>query len=369
MVKVVVDGVIYGIQKRGGISRYFTEILGRIGREHEDVEVILHLPQGCNAMVPNGRGIRKINDLNLRPGRVFNRPCRWLSKMRAGTARPDIFHSTYYTAPYWPRLKSVVTVHDFIHEKFTSLLGDGALIERKRRVLEKADVVVAVSRCTKDDVLRYTKVDAARIAVIYHGVNDTFASGRVTPETRQSFREKHNLAEPYWLYVGRRGSYKNFGSLLRAFVRVGPDTGGRLLAVGGSERLEIWQVDLLVRNRLEQRVRVLSDIDDEEMRLAYSCAAGFVFPSLDEGFGIPLLEAMACGTPVIASDIPVFREVARDAAVYFDPHDDEALAETMMRVLDESTRRDLVEAGRRRVRDFSWNEAARRLVDVYRSLE
>ena len=81
------------------------------------------------------------------------------------------------------------------------------------------------------------------------------------------------------------------------------------------------------------------------------------------------MKAMACGTPVIASDIPVFREVARDAAVYFDPHDDEALAETMMRVLDESTRRDLVEAGRRRVRDFSWDEAARRLVDVYRSLE
>ena len=368
MVRVVVDGVIYGMQKRGGINRYFTEILCRIGNNRDDVEFILHLPRGCGDMIPNGRGIRSVSDLNLRPGRVFNGPSRWLSKMRVRRAQPRIFHSTYYTTPYWSGLRSVVTVYDFIHEKFPSLLGKRPFTEQKRAVLERADVVVAISDCTKDDVLRYTDVDEAKISVIYPGVGDGFLCAQVNPRDARRFRDKHKLGDPYWLYVGRRESYKNFGNLVRAFVRVGAETGGHLLAVGGGDRLEPWQVDVVVRNRLERRVHVVSDVEDDEMRLAYSCAAGFVFPSLDEGFGIPLLEAMACGTPIIASDIPVFREVAGEAAIYFDPHDEEALADAMIRVLDESTRRDLVNAERQRVGDFSWDEAARRLGALYRSL-
>lgn len=369
MLRVLVDGVIYGAQKFGGISRCFTETFSRIGNQTGGIEIILHLPPNCQATIPKGKWIRKIRDYNIRPRTLFHPLVSSLSKARAWSLHPQIFHSTYYTLPYWSGLRTVVTVYDFIYEKYPSLLGDARpFIEQKRRVIEQADAIVAVSHSTKRDILEYARVDEAKIAVIYPGVSDAFLAPSHTEDDREGFREKHKVGNPYWLYVGPRGLYKNFGTFLRAFIRAARETDGYIVAVGGEVKLESWQVDLLIRNRLDQRVRLLSEIDDEALRLAYSAAAGFVFPSLAEGFGIPLLEAMACGTPIIASDIPVFREIAADAALYFDPYDEESLAEAMTQVLEQTTRQSLVERGRKRVSEFSWDTASGKLENVYKSL-
>jgi len=260
-------------------------------------------------------------------------------------------------------------VHDFIYEKYPSLLGDARrFIEQKRRVIEQADAMVAVSHSTKEDILEYTKADEAKIEVIYHGVSDGFLGSSPSGLDSSKFQEKYGIADRYWLYIGKRGLYKNFGTLLRSFVRVAFQTIGHLVAVGGEAQLEPWQVDILVRNRLEQRVHLLSTIDDETLRIAYSGSVALVFPSLSEGFGIPLLEAMASGTASLASEIPVFREIAADAALYFDPYDEESLAEAMTQVLDQTTTQSLVEKGRKRVRAFSWDTASRKLENVYKRL-
>jgi glycosyltransferase involved in cell wall biosynthesis len=283
--------------------------------------------------------------------------------------RPQIFHSTYYALPYWPELRSVVTVHDFIYEKFSSLLGDAHdFIQQKKYVIERADAIIAVSHSTKEDILEYTAAEEEKITVIYHGVSEAFLDQAPSEEKKKAFREKHRVGNPYWLYVGPRGLYKNFGTFLRAFVKVAPCTDGYLIAVGGEPKLEPWQVDLLIRNRLDQKVRLFSEVDDEALSLAYSASVGLVSPSLAEGFGIPLLEAMACGTPIIASDIPVFREIATDSALYFNPYDEEALAEAMTKVLDETTRENLTRKGQRRVANFSWDTASCILGSVYKSL-
>jgi glycosyltransferase involved in cell wall biosynthesis len=284
--------------------------------------------------------------------------------------RPQVFHSTYYTLPYWSGLRSVVTVHDFIHEKFPALLGGNAhqFIEQKRNVIESADAIVAVSQSTKDEILAHTKAEESKIVVIYHGVNDAFLTASPSEADIRMFRETHKIDGPYWLYVGNRGLYKNFGTLLRAFVRVARETGGYLVAVGGGAKLEPWQVDLLIKNRLEQRVHLLQVMDDDDLEAAYAGAMAFVFPSLAEGFGIPLLEAMAVGTPIVASDVPVFREVAGEAALFFDPYDEKGLATAMIKILDESVRGNLMEKGRKRVREFSWDTAASKLGDVYKGL-
>lgn len=363
MIRVLIDGVIYGQQSFGGISRCFTEILARLGHQYDDIEVILHVPRHCRVMLPKAKWIREIRDCNLRPYRIF----RGVSKSWVRSLRPQIFHSTYYTSPYWQELKRVVTVHDFIHERYTSLTGDARLfINQKRREIEEADAIVAVSHSTRNDILTYTRADQSRITVIHHGVSNSFLV--TSGIDRHTFRESHKIGDPYWLYVGNRGLYKNFGTLLRAFVQVAPQTDGYLVAIGGENKLEPWQVDLLIRYRLEQRVCLLHATDDEALRLAYLGSAAFVFPSLAEGFGIPLLEAMACGAPVVAADIPVFREIATDSALYFDPYDEEALAYKMIQVLDENMRHRLVERGLKRVKEFSWDSAACKLVDVYKSL-
>ena len=373
MGRVLVDGVMYGRQAFGGITRCFTETLSLLGLHHDGIQVILHLPGHCQAGTPRAKWIREIRDWDLRPQRVFGRITRGMGKARTRLLRPQIFHSTYYTSPYWLGMRSVFTVYDFIDERFPAMRGNPhSLSAQKRRVIESADAIVAISHSTKNDILTYTKAEESRIIVIHPGVNEAFLTASSSEADIRTFRETHRLFDnPYWLYVGNRGPtalYKNFGTLLRAFVQVAPQTGAWLVTVGGEPRLEPWQADLLIRNRLEQRVRLLPAMGDDDLRVAYSGAATFVFPSLGEGFGIPLLEAMACGTPVVASDIPVFREVAADSALYFDPHDEEALADAMIGVLDKDVRRDLVERGRKRVSQFSWDAAARKLGDVYKSL-
>lgn len=370
MVRVLLDGVIYGLQEFGGISRYFTENCIRLGLHCNGIKLILHLPAGCRAKTPEAKWIKQIRDSSLWPQRIFRGVCEGASKAMIRMLHPQVFHSTYYTLPYWSGLRSVVTVHDFIHERFPALLGGNAhqFIEQKRNVIESADAIVAVSQSTKDEILAHTKAEESKIVVIYHGVNDAFLTASPSEADIRMFRETHKIDGLYWLYVGNRGCYKNFGTLLRAFVRVARETGGYLVAVGGKNKLEPWQVDLLIKNRLEQRVRLSHAMDDDDLQVAYAGAAAFIFPSLAEGFGIPLLEVMAVGTPIVASDIPVFREVAADAALYFDPYDEKALADAMMQVLDGTVRQSLVEEGRRRIRDFSWDAAATKLGDVYKSL-
>lgn len=369
MVRVLIDGVIYGLQEFGGISRYFTENCIRLGLNCNGIKLILHLPAGCRAKTPEAKWIKQIRDSSLWPQRIFRGVCEGASKAMIRMLHPQVFHSTYYTLPYWSGLRSVVTVHDFIHERFPALLGDvHQFIEQKRNVIENADIIVAVSHSTKNDILTYTKAEESKIVVIYHGVNDAFLTASPSEEDIRMFRETHKIDGPYWLYVGNRGHYKNFGTLLRSFVRVAPQTGGYLVAIGGGAKLERWQVDLLIQNRLEQRVRLLHAMDDDDLEVAYAGAAAFVFPSLMEGFGIPLLEAMAVRTPIVASDIPVFREIAGEAALFFDPYDEKGLATAMIQILDESVRGNLMEKGRKRVIGFSWDTATRKLWDVYKSI-
>ena len=172
----------------------------------------------------------------------------------------------------------------------------------------------------------------------------------------------------YWLYVGKRGHYKNFGTLLRAFIKASSQIDCYLVAVGGEPVLEPWQEDLLIKNRLEQRVLLLHNINDSDLSNAYTGASAFIYPSLEEGFGIPLLEAMNSGTPIAASDIPVFKEVAADAACYFDPYDENMLADVMTKLLDKKISSNLIKRGKERIKHFSWDKAANQLSQVYMSL-
>ncbi len=370
--RVLVDGHIYGMQSHGGIGRCFTESLARIGQQMDDLEVIVHLPGSPKGIVPMGPRIRHIKNWNIRPGRFFAPFWFHLNMARIRMLRPQIFHSTYYTLPYWPKLKSVVTVHDFIDENsFQTMSGNYAgFVAHKKKVIEQADAIIAVSQATRQDILKYTKVEPSKISVIYHGINENFAAPFPSTEEVNRFRQENCIKGPYWLFIGRRLRYKNFGTILRAWCKFRHEykIDSYLVAVGPHDSLESCQIDFLIKNRLEQRLVLLSRLDDRTLSVAYHGAQAFIFPSLFEGFGIPLLEAMACNTPIIASDIPVFHEIAEEAALYFDPHDENALAETMARLMDSRLRKDLIGKGQKRSHQFSWDRSACQIAGVYRSL-
>lgn len=365
MTSVLIDGLIYRIQRFGGISRYFTENLIRLGND-DKIKIILHVPSYYQASLPKTDYIFHIKDFNARPKRIFEPIMQSISKQRIKLYNPTIFHSTYYSAPYWSGLKNVVTVHDFIHEKYEAFLGTDHYTVSKKNIIENADAIIAVSNNTKKDILTYTEAKEEKISVIYHGVSNLFLNNKPLPSEIDDFRRFNKIEQPFWLYVGNRGKYKNFGTLLRAFVRYASANDDLLVAVGGEPILESWEMDLLIKNNLEKRLRLFHFFNDNKLRITYAAAQALIFPSLEEGFGIPLLEAMACGTPIIASDIAVFREIAGDAAYYFNPHDEIELYEAMFKVKSSNLiKNELVNNGYKRVSMFSWDAAAKKLKEIY----
>jgi len=337
-----------------------------------EFEFVLHLPARLLAAPPKGKHIFWVQDYGFRPQRLSDTVNNVWSGWRLRQRAPAVFHSSYYNEPGWPGMKTVVTVHDFVDRHFFDSMSGNRLgfAAHMQRVIEAADVLVAVSHATKADILRFTKAREENIVVVHHAAAAEFENHESSAEELEAFRKEHGLADPYWLYVGTRSGYKNFGVVLRAWKRLRETNGGcsHLLLIGSVTELETWQVDYVIQHRLEKDIVVFRDADDRILRLAYSGAAAFVSSSLCEGFGIPLVEAMACGCPVLASELPVFREIAGDAAIYFDPHSESELGAAMTRALDPKVRRQLVEAGHHQVRQFSWEKSAKQMIEIYRRM-
>jgi glycosyltransferase involved in cell wall biosynthesis len=253
---------------------------------------------------------------------------------------------------------------ELIPAEFTSRF---ARLEReaKRVAIENADAIVAVSQNSKSDILMvYPAIPEEKITVIHHGVS---LAGGFPEDDFPGLAARWRLpigAGEYLLFVGNRGSYKNFDLLVQLFNRH-REIGAFVVCVGG----EMPGPD---RMRLEQmgvadRCAFIVSASDDELRVLYRNARALVFPSRYEGFGLPLLEAMANDCPVLCSDIAVFHEICCDAALYFDPSQSSSLAEVVA-ALDAVNREAMVQRGRLNVRRFSWDEAAKKLVALYQTL-
>jgi glycosyltransferase involved in cell wall biosynthesis len=274
--------------------------------------------------------------------------------------RRSLFHSTYFTSPPARLLPHVAMVHDLNHEIFARAYSDawGQWLRARYPVyLRGATRIIAVSNTTKSHVVDIYGISPSLIDVVHHAVDRTVFFVDRREQSRAALSERLGIHSPYFLYVGLRSwQYKNFATLLHAFARLRYRRDLTLLVVGAPwnerERSEIQRLEL------NPFLRLIEHPDDETLRILYSSAAAFIYPSLNEGFGIPLLEGMACGTPVVAADTTVFREVAGDAALYFDPADPDALVQAMDASLGDATRRDYTARGFDRLRQYSWDESA-----------
>ena len=277
----------------------------------------------------------------------------------------DVVHPTYYSlltqrefAAYGRPV--VLTVWDMIHERFTKQFKDGAqVVEMKRKAVEAAHSIICISENTRKDLLeRYPQVteDRVRVTHLASELNESMTDG---PEVVPSRR--------YFLYVGARGGYKNFSSLLAAFAKVAGARRDLALCVVGTPFSEAEQRDV-TEMRLSGRVEHYGQVSDAQLAKLYRHSIALVYPSLYEGFGIPLVEAMACGTAVVASNRSSVPEVVEGAGLLFDPASDD-LADILLSLVDNPAERErLVTLGRERARDFSWDRTAAQTVDVYRSV-
>jgi glycosyltransferase involved in cell wall biosynthesis len=364
------DGVIYQLETMGGVSRHFNEILPRICDLDSDLQVHLFTDGPLQQQPPKHERIQLLQTHNtslvrsrstLR--RMFLPVARMGTRMLEGikgSGRGEIWHSTYYTLPKNWQGKQVTTLHDAVHELYPDLYDtplDDHLRLQKRQSIESADAVICVSETTRQEASGYYGVEPERLAVIHNACSPVFR--RLESNIREGL-------EPLILYLGSRSPIKNFDRLLEAYASW-PLRGEAALVVAGRQWTK-QERDRLKRLKLQKRVRLEEDVDDENLCRLYNQAAVFVYTSLYEGFGIPLLEAMACGCPVAASRIPSTLEVAGDIPYYFETHEPDDLLACLEKALNEGREKDRIEQGIARAAVFTWDNTAQKTLDVYRSL-
>jgi glycosyltransferase involved in cell wall biosynthesis len=350
-VKIAFDHQIFAMQDHGGISRYICRLAGELSDMGHAVRIVapLHVNAYLPALPPG-----LVTGHRLAPSRGARRLTRAVDAVLAppllGAFGADIVIETYYAArrTSWGKARVVVPVHDMIHELYPEdFPANDPVAARKAAAVERADHIICVSENTRADLLRFHPQVAGKTSVVLHGFDVPATLPPGTPPAR-----------PCLLFVGLRGGYKNWDGLLAAYaaspaLRAGFD----LVAVGGgaftaaeSAAIAADGLGALVRQR---------GASDLELQRLYADAAAFIYPSLYEGFGIPPLEAMAAGTPVVTMAASAMPEVCGDAAAYAMPGDADSLRTTIESVvLDPARTAALVAAGTARLQRFSWRRCA-----------
>ncbi|WP_019499460.1 glycosyltransferase family 4 protein [Pseudanabaena sp. PCC 6802] len=362
--RILYDGQIYSWQAAGGINRYFANLIGRLPH---DFYPSLTNCASRDVNFPNhpNLNIYFYQRFNFRPGRISLQVEKFYFRIISTWHKFDLVHPTYYESITGQgfqkfRYPVVLTVHDMIHELFSSQMDPTkACAETKKKAITAAQAIICISENTKQDLLKYYPIPEERITIIPHASEIDISL---------SYGDDSVPAQPYFLYVGSRASYKNFDRLLQAFANVVatfPDL--QLCVVGSSFTKE--EIRSIADLKLDSHLQYYSFLSDRHLAKLYRCSIAFVYPSLYEGFGIPPLEAMSCGTPVIASNTSSLPEVVADAGLLFNPLSTDELSDCLRFVLDNPANREqLVQKGFERAREFSWDKTVNQTLDVYRAV-
>jgi len=279
-----------------------------------------------------------------------------------------LYSPDFVLPPTLPGVRTLLTVHDlsFVHyaDHFVPKLVR-YLRQAVPRSVARADRVLADSACTRADLIAHFGTPADKVEVLYSGVSHRFQP-QPEPGEERRIRARYDLGQrPYLLSVGTLQPRKNYLRLIRAFARLRRDV--VLVLAGG--RGWLYEEILAEVRRHAARLRVLGFVEESDLPALYRNATLFVFPSLYEGFGLPVLEAMACGVPVVCSNASSLPEVAGEAALLVNPRDEDGLAEAMRRGLeDEALREALIARGLEQACRFTWQRAARQLLDTFKAV-
>ncbi|MBN2213917.1 MAG: glycosyltransferase family 4 protein [Bacteroidales bacterium] len=354
---------------RSGLGNYSRNLLSALYSGYPDFSYILYTPQiKKNLFDISGR------NFELRtPDRIFHRifPSAWRTFAITDIIKKDkldIYHGLSHELPAGIEnsgIKSVVTIHDLIFIRYPELYAatDRYIYKKKfRHACKKADRIIAVSRQTADDIIEYFSIDHERIDVIYQSCNPLFMKD-TGDDQNQSIRQKYRLPDHYILNIGNIEERKNLLTLIKAVHLAGIDI--PVVIIGRKTRYYQKVKKYIEDNRLTG-IYIYETISNEELPSIYQMADIFVYPSLFEGFGIPIIESLFSGTPVITSNGGCFAEAGGPGSVYVNALDHEELAAAIKRVLsDEVLRQRMIEAGYRYAKNFTPEKAAGNVMQVY----
>ena len=369
MMKILYDFQIFQMQQYGGVSRYFHELIRSIGKLN-DVNIMIFF-----GLHQSGFDWKSQRSICTKQFAIQVPP--WIAARKLTTAinyagftlfqsfgpSPDIIHLTYYPYKIFRKRKSklVITLYDMIQELHPEYYADDASIMRKKRALFEADLILCISEATRKDLLHYYSIDPTKVCTVHLG--PTFLPALIQDE--KSVHIPHRKKRPYFLFVGIRGTYKNFQNAIRAYA------GDQRLVKDfdflcfGSTPFSVEEQNMFNNYGIGKQTFHRSGTD-QELWSSYRHAHLFIYPSLYEGFGFPLLEAMAVGCPIVASNRGSIPEVLGEAGVLFNPSDDSSIIDAMTKVAyDDILRKSLVEKGYSRLNYFSWEKTAKETYNAY----
>lgn len=289
----------------------------------------------------------------------------------------DIFHTQYITPFFVPKkIKITTIVHDISFNFFPQFIKFSDLLFLKTLIpisLRRADKIIGVSEFTKDEIVKYYKIESAKVAWIHNSIGDDFKKESFSAEQLEKVREKYSLPEKFILYIGTLQPRKNIPMLIEAFAKIENKLNGIKLVVCGNQKAHNYDsgIDGVVKKiKIEDGVLFPGFVDEKDKAAIFELAWVFAFPSLYEGFGIPVLEAMSRGVPVICSDIPSLKEVASNCALYFDPASLDDFSKKLYDIsMDNDLRSELIRLGKERVSFFSWEKSAGKFLAIFEELE
>ncbi|HSA14755.1 MAG TPA: glycosyltransferase family 1 protein [Spirochaetota bacterium] len=363
------DYQAFSMQNFGGISRYFTQIIRRIAAL-PGISVELNILFSHNHYLlelPEYSHIRWFENRTF-PGqskllRIFKTVNKLQNIMDLNKSNFHVYHPTYYNVEYLPFIDKrpfVLTVHDMIHDIYPEFFRNQKITNQKKILMEKASKIIAVSESTRNDILRFYPEIEDKLEVVYH-------ANSLDPE--KNIKAAEGLPEKYILFVGDRKIYKNFNFFIRNSAEFFNEDDSLSIVCAGGGSFSQSEIQLLKELNLINRVTHVPAKTDNELVNLYSNALLFVFPSVYEGFGIPILEAFACGCPVLASNASSLPEVGGNAVAYFNPHDSISFKDSFRSLMENSAlRKSLKEKGLERLKNFSWEKTVDKTIAIYNSV-
>tara|TARA_B100001057_G_C22846859_1_gene949398 strand:- start:711 stop:1811 length:1101 start_codon:yes stop_codon:yes gene_type:complete len=364
--KIVFDSKIFLNQRFGGPSRYFFNLFENLNLL--DVNSFIVSPIYYNEYIKSSKfkkNIYGINFLKLKfMGPIFNKIDTTFSDHFIKKIKPDIIHTTDYFKSNLDKGKPlVVTVHDLTHEIYYHEYGRNKDFRPKERILDLADSIICVSKNTKKDLLKFYHINEKKIKVIYHGNN--------LNDIKKDLKKKSNYLDfKYFLYVGGRKRYKNFFSIIDVFKKNKQIYNEfKIVCFGGGQLLNSEKKVLVEKNIDLSKIIFFPDQDDQILFDLYKNATALIYPSLNEGFGMPILEAMSLGCPVVSSNTSSLPEVYGEAALSFCPLSHSELLNNLEKIAFESElRKKLITSGLKQSLKFSWKNCANETLSVYKKL-
>jgi glycosyltransferase involved in cell wall biosynthesis len=363
--KILYDHQVFSILKYGGIPRYFCELIKNLPPEYQfNLPIIFSDNQ---YLQENTKIFTKLNFLpakNFKGKHFIRKKLYFINQMYSryciSANNFDLFHPTFYDNYFLKVLKKpfIITVHDLTEFKFKDTFYKcSSIVPQMERVIKNASRIISVSENTKRDLVEIFNVNPEKIDVIYHGFYKRSCNKPYTNKIIESFGK-------YILFVGQRILYKNFKTFAEAVsMLLKKEKGIKLVCVGTPFTSKEKQ--LLSKLRIGNQTIALN-VDDSTLNDLYSNALVFVYPSLYEGFGMPILEAFANNCPVCLSDTSCFPEIAQNAGIFFDPYDNKSILSAIEKIIyDNNFTKELIIAGQKRLNSFSWEKAAKETISSY----